>query len=114
MLREFVLFTARRPEYHRLASFEAQTDTDRLRWLLETYVRPYYEISTNTIRAAQAAGQARAGDAGQLHYAVLGLVTTSFVFAQEYRLMTGLEPFDPKEVEKIVDLACDFLGLPPV
>jgi TetR/AcrR family transcriptional regulator len=113
MLRAFALFTARRPELHRLLSFEGQADSDRLVWLLETFVRPHYEISTRTIRAAQNAGVARAGDAGRLHYAAIGVITTSLVFANEYRRMTGIDPFLPAEVEKVAGLAADLLGLPP-
>ena len=114
MVREFVLFTARQPEFHRIATFEGRADNDRIRWLLDTYVRPYFEFSTSLIRDAQAVGAARPGDPGQLHYAVIGLVTTSFIFAHEYRAMTGLEPFDPLEIEKVVNLACDFLMVPGV
>ncbi|MCR6479818.1 TetR/AcrR family transcriptional regulator [Variovorax sp. ZS18.2.2] len=113
MLRAFALFTAKRPELHRLLSFEGQANSDRLTWLLETFVRPHYEISTRTIRAAQDAGVARAGDPGRLHYAVIGVITSSLVFANEYRLMTGTDPFLPDEVEKAVNLAADLLGLPP-
>ena len=42
---------------------------------------------------------------------MIGLVTTSFVFAHEYRAMTGLEPFDPLEIEKMAELAWDFLAV---
>jgi AcrR family transcriptional regulator len=111
LLREFVAFTARRPQFHRIATFEGRADNERIRWLIETYMRPYFEVSTGLIRDAQAVGAARPGDPGQLHYAVIGLVTQSFVFAYEYRAMTGLEPFDHGEVEKISNLACDFLGV---
>jgi TetR/AcrR family transcriptional regulator len=112
LVREFVRFTARRPEFHRIATFEGRADNDRIRWLIEIYMRPYFEFSTGLIRDAQAAGAARPGDPGQLHYAVIGLVTTSFVFAHEYRTMTGLDPFDLAEIEKITNLACDFLCVP--
>jgi TetR/AcrR family transcriptional regulator len=111
LVQRFVLFTAGRPAFHRIATFEGRTDNERLRWLLDRYVRAYYELSTDLIRAAQAAGVARPGDPGQLHYAVIGLVTTSFVFASEYRAMTGLEPFESHEIDKTVELACDFLGI---
>ena len=114
MLQAFALFTAKRPEFHRLLSFEGQADSDRLAWLLETFVRPHYEISTRAIRAAQDAGVARPGDPGRLHYAVIGVITTPLVFATEYRRMTGIDPFLPAEVEKVVGLAADLLGLPPV
>ena len=113
MLRAFAEFTARRPELHRLLSFEGQADSERLDWLIETYIRPLYEISTAAIRAAQQAGIANSGDPGRLHYAVIGVITTSLVFSKEYQRMTGLDPFAPDEVEKAVELACSLLGLPP-
>jgi TetR/AcrR family transcriptional regulator len=112
MLQAFALFTAKRPELHRLLSFEGQADSERLDWLIETYIRPHYEISTAAIRAAQKAGMASAGDPGRLHYAVIGVITTSLVFSKEYRRMTGLDPFLPAEVEKAVELASGLLGLP--
>jgi hypothetical protein len=54
---------------------------------------------------------ARPGDPGRLHYAVIGVITTSLVFSKEYQRMTGLDPFSPAEVEKSVELACGVLGL---
>jgi len=111
MVREFVHFTARRPEFHRIATYEGRADNERIDWLIETYMRPYFEVSTGLIRAAQAVGAACPGDPGQLHYALIGLVTQSFVFAHEYRAMTGLDPFDPVEIERVANLACDFLGV---
>jgi TetR/AcrR family transcriptional regulator len=112
MLREFVAFAAQRPEFHRIATFEGRADNERIRWLIDAYMRPYFEVSTSLIRAAQTVGAARPGDPGRLHYAVIGLATQSFVFAHEYRAVTGLDPFDPGEIEKTVDLACDLLGVP--
>lgn len=111
LVREFVHFTAERPQYHRIATFEGRTDSERLRWLLEEYVRPFYALSVELIAAAQAAGTARAGDPGQLHYGMIGLVTTGFVFAREYTVMTGLDPFASDQVETVVKLAWDFLGI---
>lgn len=112
MVREFVLFIARRPEFHRIATFEGRAGNARIDWLIEIYMRPYFELSTSLIREAQVAGAARPGDPGQLHYAVIGLVTQGFVFAHEYRALTGRDPFDPAEIERVADLACDFLAVP--
>ena len=111
LVKEFVVFTAERPQYHRIATFEGRTDSERLRWLIEEYVRPFYTLSVDLIAGAQAAGAARAGDPGQLHYGMIGLVTTSFVFAQEYTTLTGLDPFAKDQVEAVVQLAWDFLGI---
>jgi TetR/AcrR family transcriptional regulator len=112
MFHAFATFTARHPEFHRLLSFEGQVESERLNWLLETYVRPYYEISTAAILAAQQAGVARPGDPGRLHYAVVGIITTSIVFAKEYSRMSGLDPLSSAEVEQNVNLACELMGLP--
>jgi TetR/AcrR family transcriptional regulator len=111
-VRALTLFIAHKPEFHRLVSFEGQTDSTRLRWLVKTYIRPYYEFFTNTILMAQQAGVARPGNPGQLYYATLGLLTMSLVSANEYRMMTGLDPFAPEQIETLMDLACDLLGLP--
>lgn len=112
MFHTFATFLAQHPEFHRLLSFEAQINGDRFDWLIESYIRPAYEISTWAIRAGQKAGVVRDGDPGRLHYAVIGIITTSIVSANEYSRMTGLDPRAPEEVEKTVDLVCDLLGLP--
>lgn len=111
LAREFVLFTAQRPQFHRIATFEGRSDNERLRWLLREHVKPFYKVSTELIAAAQKAGMARAGNPGQLHYAMIGLATTSFVFAEEYAIMTARDPFARDEVERIVKLVWEFLGL---
>lgn len=112
MIREFIQFVARHPEYHRIVTFEGRTDNERLRWLIKNYNQPFYDISTHLIREAQARGAIRAGHPGQLHYAMIGLVSTSFVFAPEYSLMTGLAPFEAAQVESVINLACDLFAIP--
>lgn len=112
LVREFVVFTARQPEFHRIATFEGRTDNERLRWLLEKHVRPFYAISTALMHEAQATGSMRSGHPGQLHYAVIGLITTGFVFGPEYTIMTGQDPFAHEAVGAVMKLACEFLGLP--
>lgn len=113
LVREFVQLTAARPQLHRMLTFEGRSDNERLCWWISEYVRDFYALSTRLIREAQKAGAARAGHPGRLHYAIIGLVTTSFVFEQEYRALTKIDPFSAREIEAVADMACDFLGLPP-
>lgn len=109
MIRDFVQFSASHPEFHRIMTIEGRADNPRMRWLLETHIRPYYNLLTRLIQEAQQSGGARAGDAGQLYYALLGLITTAFSLAPEVQLMSGADPFSAEYVAAIVGLACDFI-----
>jgi AcrR family transcriptional regulator len=111
LAREFVQLTAARPQLHRMLTFEGRSDNERLRWWISEYVRDFYALSTRLIREAQKAGVARPGHPGRLHYAMIGLITTSFVFEPEYRAMTKIDPFSPREIEAVADMACAFLGV---
>jgi TetR/AcrR family transcriptional regulator len=111
LVRDFVHLTAQRPQLHRMLTFEGRSDNERLRWWISEYVRDTYALSTRLIREAQKAGVARPGNPGRLHYAMIGLITTSFVFEPEYRAMTKIDPFSPREIEAVADMACAFLGV---
>jgi TetR/AcrR family transcriptional regulator len=111
LVSTFVRFTARRPELQRMLTFESGGNNERLQWWIDEHVRDFYALSTRLIRAAQAAGEARDGHPGRLHYGVIGIVTTSFVFEQEYRAMSRLNPFSPREIAAVTALARGFLGL---
>jgi redox-sensitive bicupin YhaK (pirin superfamily) len=54
---------------------------------------------TRSGKRAQAGG----GLPDRICYGLLGIVTTSFTFELEYRMMTRLRPFEPDEVRKIRD-----------
>jgi AcrR family transcriptional regulator len=111
LIKQLALFTAAHPQFHRIVTFEGRSSNERLKWVMKNFTQPHHDTWAKVIAAAQRAGVARKGDPGQLHYAVIGLVTTSFVFAPEYRAVTGLEPFHPAQVEKTIALACDFMGV---
>jgi AcrR family transcriptional regulator len=112
LIGEFVHFTAQRPQLHRMLTFEGRSDSERLRWWIKEFVVRFYAVSTRLIAAAQKAGTARPGHPGRLHYGAIGLITTSFVFESEYRAMTKLDPFRPSEIDAVIEMACEFLGLP--
>lgn len=111
LVSAFVRFTARRPELHRMLTFEGGGNNERLDWWIDTHVKAFYALSTRLIRQAQVSGEARAGHPGRLHYGMIGIVTTSFVFEHEYRAMTRLNPFSPREIAEVTALARSFLGL---
>jgi TetR/AcrR family transcriptional regulator len=110
-IRALVSFTAKHCELHRILTFEGRIKNPRLDWLLDAYLRKIHKQTSSFLREAQKRGEVRPGRPGQLVYAMLGIVTTSMVFAEEYRETTGSDPFSKVEVNAIFELACDFLGL---
>lgn len=111
LITSYVRFTATWPEFHRIVTFEGSERSERLEWLIENYAREAFAINTRLIGEAQAAGLAREGDPARLHYALIGLVTSSFAMAPEFRALTGRDPFEASEVETVIAMACEFIGV---
>lgn len=112
MIEGMVDFTAKCPQFHRISTFEGKSENSRFFWLIENYALPYYKFGTGLIKRAQAAGAVIGGHPGRLYYSIIGIVTTSFTFALEFRKMTKLRPFDPGEVRTVAEMACRYMGLP--
>ncbi len=55
-VRRFVRFSADRPDLNRIMNLEATSDSARLRWLVETHVRPRYERIAEGWEAIRDAG----------------------------------------------------------
>jgi TetR/AcrR family transcriptional regulator len=113
VVREFVKYSADYPQLHRLMTMEGRRESERLTWLIKRHVSRFYSISTKLIREAQAIGVVRRGDPGQLHYCAIGIATSAFSLAPEYKLVTGKDPFARSHIEQIADLVCDFLFARP-
>jgi hypothetical protein len=56
-----------------------------------------------------AAGRVRDIPSAHLYYLLTGAVATIFVLAPECRLLTGVDPADPVEVERHVDAVLSML-----
>ena len=99
LLREFVLFAAKRPELHR---FMLQVGTDRgerLVWLVDTHVRPLYRVVVNLIEEGQAHGAVVEGRSEQLFYALIGAASLPYAVAPEYQLLARAKPDSKRRVE---------------
>lgn len=95
LVREFVHFCAERPELHRIMILEGRSDTPRLTWLVNNYVRAMFERFASVARSA---GTSIADDPVRLYYATIGLAASTFTLAPEFKHLSGRNPFDPKEV----------------
>ena len=112
VVAEFVRFSAEHPQLHRIIMQECKSEGDRLTWLVEQHVRPLYEGALALLEPLVASGKVRDLPPAHLYYLLTGAVATIFVLAPECRLLTGVDPVDPAEVERHVEavLSMVFVG----
>ena len=113
-VRRFVRFAAAHPELNQIMVHEATEDSDRLRWMVERHVRPFYDAIRAAWQRLRDFGIAAPIDAAVVHYVIVGAASLPFVNAPEARLLTGAEPTDPAWVEAHADglVATLLPGLP--
>jgi AcrR family transcriptional regulator len=111
LLRGFVRFLARRPEFMRLMNDENKRDGPRMRWLADHHVKPLSQAIARIVERAQARGLVPDIPPVSFHYIVLGAAGLLFSQAPECRYITGVDPMDETVAEAHADaLVRMFLG----
>lgn len=108
-IENFVAFSARFPQLHRIMTQQSTQGSDRIHWLIESYLRESFKTVCALIVAGQASGRVRAGDPARLYYAVIGLGGTLFSVSTEFKLLTRRDVFSPRELRRTVDLILAFV-----
>ena len=103
LLRGFVRFLARRPEFMRLMNDESKRDGPRMRWLADHHVKPLAGAMTRIVEQAQARGLVPAIPTVSFHYIVLGAAGLLFSQAPECKYVTGIDPTDEAVAEAHAD-----------
>jgi TetR/AcrR family transcriptional regulator len=93
IVREFVEFSARNPQLHRIITAESKTDGPRLDWLVDHHVRPIYDATTNRFARLTELGLLPDVAPVHLYYLLTGGAATMFVLAPECRRLAGIDPF---------------------
>src|SRR5580698_2388863 len=103
IIREFISFSARHPELHRIITGECKTDTSRMDWMVERHIRPLYEETVARFTHLTEQGLIPAIPPAHLYYILTGAGPTMFVLGPECRRLTGLDPTS----EEVVDAHAD-------
>ncbi len=112
LIRRYVRFVAAHPEFVMLMNEEGRRDGRRMRWLVDTHVRPVFEVMTRVYEAARRDGGLPRGIAApHLHYLFAGAAGALFHQAAECRRVFGVDPADPAVAEAHADALVQlFLG----
>jgi TetR/AcrR family transcriptional regulator len=97
ILRAYVHFVARNPEFVRLMHEEGKRRGPRTRWIVDRHVKPLYDAIKTLLERASLYG-----DIAPVHlfYVLAGSVAVIFHQAEECKRLTGVDPFDPEVVEE--------------
>jgi hypothetical protein len=106
LVREFVTFSARHPQLHRIITQESKADGPRMDYLVDQHVRPIYERTTRLFEALVSQGAIPAIPAPHLYYILTGAGPTMFVLAPECRRLSSLDPFEDSVIEAHADAVC--------
>lgn len=106
VVREFVTFSARNPELHRIITQESKADGPRMDHLVDHHVRPIYERTIALFERLVADGVVPPIPPAHLYYILTGAGPTMFVLAPECRRLSGLEPTDDAVIEAHADAVC--------
>lgn len=110
LLREFIYFCAEVPDFHRFMMQANQGDSQRLGWLVDTYLRPGAEEELDLLRAAQTHGLVPEGDALHMRYLLIGAVTSIFTFQSEFSLLSQDSPCREHVIERHIDYVLSLFG----
>jgi AcrR family transcriptional regulator len=96
-IRGYVRFAAERPELFRLMVDEGKNSESRMRWLVDTHLKPAYERFVRPQRAGIGATDESA--LPHAYYAMAGAGSLIFAVAPECRRLTGLDPTTAAAIE---------------
>jgi TetR/AcrR family transcriptional regulator len=102
-IRRFVGFAAEHPELNQIMVHEGTAATDRLKWLTETHLKPFFDGIQPAWRVLRKAGVAAPIDSEILYYVLIGAASLPYVNAPEVRLLTGRDPSSPKWIRAHAD-----------
>lgn len=97
-IEQFVRFSARYPQVHRIFTAEGNQDSPRMRWVINLFLRDHYGQVIKIIRLGQDQGLVRQYDSARLYYLIIGVASTSFTIGTEYKALTGRDVFSEAEI----------------
>jgi AcrR family transcriptional regulator len=102
-IRRLVRFVAAHPELHQIMVHEGTTPTDRLAWLTETHIKPFFNNIRPAWQMLRDAGVTAPIDSEILYYVLVGGASLPYVNAAEVRLLTGRDPNDSTWIDAHAD-----------
>jgi TetR/AcrR family transcriptional regulator len=102
-IRRLVRFVAEHPELNQIMVHEGTAPSDRLEWMTDTHIKPFFNGIRPAWQMLRNAGIAAPIDSEILYYVLVGGASLPYVNAAEVRLLTRRDPNDPTWIEAHAD-----------
>jgi AcrR family transcriptional regulator len=102
-IRRFVRFAAEHPELNQIMVHEGTAASDRLTWMTQTHVKPFFDVIRPGWQTLRDAGVAAPIDDEIFYYVLIGAASLPYVNAPEVRLLTGRDPKNPSWIDAHAD-----------
>jgi len=102
-IRRFVEFVAEHPELNQIMVHEGTADSDRLRWITQTHVKPFFDAISPAWQILRHAGVAAPVETEIFYYLLIGGASLPYVNSPEVRLLTGRNPHSAKWIAAHAD-----------
>jgi AcrR family transcriptional regulator len=114
LIRTYVKYAASQPALHKVMVQEASTPSPRLDWLIETYLRPLFEVSVKNLKELQDQGIAPAGNVAILFNMIRVSAGGLIALGHELKGTSGIDLDSPGTIDELADMIVNvFLPLNP-
>lgn len=103
LIKNFIEFCAKFPDFHRFMMQANQGDPERLNWLTYRFLKSGSDAELGILQQAQELGLMPKGDSLHIRYLFIGAATSIFTFAPEFTRLSGKDPFSSTILEQHID-----------
>lgn len=104
MIRTYVRYAASQPALHKVMVQEASHPSSRLDWLIETYLRPLFEVSVKNLEELQDAGIAPPGNPAILFNMIRVSAGGLIALGHELKGTSGIDLGAPGTIDELSDM----------
>jgi AcrR family transcriptional regulator len=108
-IREFIVFSARNPQLHRIIMQESKSDGPRMDYLVERHVGPLYTDTVDQFARLTRNGFLPPIAPAHLYYILTGAGPTMFVLGPECERLSGLDTESDDVIDAHADAVCMLL-----
>ena len=107
--RHFIYFSAKHPEFFKIAFHEIGNESHRATWLLEEILMPIHEQFSGHVTSIKNVNYNLFPNisAAHFHSLILGAANMFFALSFQYKHQFGVDSFDKDEIDKYVDFVND-------